>query len=1024
MKYTDVDKDRIIAGTKDKLYELISDFTNLRKSGISYIGKCPECGDEKGLTVTPSKPIFNCFKCGQITGNSPISYLMLAEKKSFPEALEYLATKFSIYTDEPKPTKKIVLKTEPEKQKSYCERMLIESGLCEKDVQASITVKDENKTVLTSRVFKAGTVNNFFEIVSGDDVIIEYYDLDGLPIRYAEKNGKGRLTGKMKEFFRIRYQYPSEHLDKNGKATKYKSPWGSGNFLFIPEKIRDMYRKGEHIDRLFLQEGEKKAEKACKHGIWSVGLSGINNLGSDGKLPEDLIRIIHKLKVKEVILLFDADFDEISSDIKINDSVDKRPRNFFYAARNFKEYMRTLMNRQLYVETYVGNISKNEKGDKGIDDLLSNTLKGKEADLLADINYLIYEKNLTGKFIKLNKVTTWTDNKLEEIWNLNNPQNFANKHKALLKHLPEFRIGKHKWRFNDTGEIESAQPIESDEQFWQEIIGTDKHGNVKITYKFRYENNLNFLRNRGFGRYRQLNGVSQFIHITPPTVRIVEHTEIRDYMKSFLRDLRYMEVLELLHTGGKQYVGPDNLSDMHFLQPTFETPKRDTQLFYFNSTCWEITEKEVKELDYTAVQYQIWSDQRQDFKAKKLEKPLIEVRRENGKFSYQISDSGEACHILTFLQNTSNFTWRKAKQNQPIEPEEAYEDIQHLVAKLASIGYMLMSCKDRSVSRAVVAMDGRQSEVGQSNGRSGKSIVGELFKQVLPTTYIDGKKKDIEGDNFLWDGVTEKTKAVFMDDVRTNFGLEFLFANITGDWQVNNKGGGRMTIPFQQSPKLYITTNHALNGSGSSFIDRQWLIAFSDYYNDQHKPIDDFGCLFFDEWEFEQWNLLWNLLADCVQIYLRFGVVQSPSDRIETRQLRQMMGENFLGWADEYFSGDDKINTRLPKKDIYDSFMLYAPDQRKFCNPSNFKSKIKSFCTWKGYIFNPSRFDPVTGLPMFFDKDGRPDSDDKSNGTEYFTIGVSNAKKEVAVTTTVPIQSSINWVSNAEKEVDEKGFAF
>ena len=62
-------------------------------------------------------------------------------------------------------------------------------------------------------------------------------------------------------------------------SSKYQSPAGSGTHLYIPEKLRNAYQKGSKITRLFLQEGELKAEKACKHGMLSVGLLGINSLG-------------------------------------------------------------------------------------------------------------------------------------------------------------------------------------------------------------------------------------------------------------------------------------------------------------------------------------------------------------------------------------------------------------------------------------------------------------------------------------------------------------------------------------------------------------------------------------------------------------------------------------------------------------------------------------------------------------------------------------------------------------------------
>lgn len=144
------------------------------------------------------------------------------------------------------------------------------------------------------------------------------------------------------------------------------------------------------------------------------------------------------------------------------------------------------------------------------------------------------------------------------------------------------------------------------------------------------------------------------------------------------------------------------------------------------------------------------------------------------------------------------------------------------------------------------------------------------MRHVTPTVYIPGKRQDIFNDQFIWNDVQENTKIVFIDDVLLNFNFEFLFPNITGDWSVNHKGEGRFTIPFSRSAKIYIATNHALKGSGSSFNDRQWLLAFSDFYNDSHKPVDDFGTLFFSEWDFDQWNLTWNLLANCIQLYLQF----------------------------------------------------------------------------------------------------------------------------------------------------------
>lgn len=73
---------------------------------------------------------------------------------------------------------------------------------------------------------------------------------------------------------------------------------------------------------------------------------------------------------------------------------------------------------------------------------------------------------------------------------------------------------------------------------------------------------------------------------------------------------------------------------------------------------------------------------------------------------------------------------------------------------------------------------------------------------------------------------------------------------------------------------------------------------------------------------------------------------------------------------------------------------LLDPTQRKYVTPTEFKKRFVKYCTWKGYIFNPSKYDTVTGKPLQFDKDGRPVTDDKAGGVEYFTVGTNGSNPE------------------------------
>ena len=108
------------------------------------------------------------------------------------------------------------------------------------------------------------------------------------------------------------------------------------------------------------------------------------------------------------------------------------------------------------------------------------------------------------------------------------------------------------------------------------------------------------------------------------------------------------------------------------------------------------------------------------------------------------------------------------------------------------------------------------------------------------------------------------------------------------------------------------------------------------------------------------------------------------------------IGDEFKLWADEYYAPAErpedrekcKLNVKLTRKEIYDDFLNTVGSSRsKYYTPKVFKSKLKKYCELESLIFNPGRYDPVRKRYLENDADGRPKMDDKSNGTEWITIG-------------------------------------
>lgn len=1008
-----------------KLSDVASDFMKLKKSGKDQLGKCPSCGKEgknKGMTINDGKDVFKCFHC-ETSGKGAINFLMTTQNFTFQDAIEYLAKKYSVEVESEEERQKR-LKYEGQKKKnskkaeSFRDRQLRESGLTNDDVRAQ--VNDEDGTQREVTPFMEGTVDQYYKLKmkQGDDMVIFYYDLDGMPIMYTPKK-----RNHEEHFYRVRFQNPEERKDKNGRPIKYYSPSGSGTHLYIPQKIRGMYKQSRKIKRLFIQEGEKKAEKSCKHGVLSVGVMGIHNIGSYNTMPKELQLIIQKCEVEEIIFMLDADWQDLSSNLKVYDNVQQRPLSFFYAIKNYKEYMLSLRNLGINLEICFGAVRDNEQNDKGIDDLLANSLQGQEDKLQEDIDHTMNEKGEIGEYVEIHKITSLTDYQIKNFWELNNNQEFAQKHLDVLRNIPEFYIYKTKFKINENDELQIAEPILPEEKYWSE----DEKGKLSFNYARCYT----FLRNRGFGRLR-MTDKWRYVKYENHIVRAVDQGEIKDFVTETTEQIASENVLNLLYQGGHFYLGEHSLSNLKFFDIDFEKPSRYRENMHFLNKFWKIDKNGIQQMDPTDRLQSIWHDQIIKFDAKLTKEPLIkfkkidedfisqfpETQQSNlkhikGFFDAEISEEGKQCHFLQFLQNTSNFHAPKTKKQSKEYTIDEMADINtHLLSKLTALGYMVHSYRDPAVAKAIIAMDGQLAEVGDSNGRSGKSLLGSAMEWIIPTVYIGAKAKKLTDDQFLFEEVTEKTECVFLDDVRANLDFEFFFPAITGKMKVNAKGVGRWTIPREKTPKFFISTNHAINGDSSSFRDRQFCIAFSDYYNDNHKPVDDFGVLFFEEWDEKQWNLFYNLVATSLQLYFKYGLVEAPGRDLELRRLRQQMGEDFLTWAEEYYSkdttgrededqpfdNDGNLDKRIPRQDLYSDFINKHPRASRFVSPTRFGKSVKWFCRYKGYHFNPDR--PNKKGQNFADflrenpKSSFIGSADKAGGVEYFTVSAGDTEPE------------------------------
>lgn len=969
--------------------------------------KCPFCGAEKKFRVLHGGKYnyARCWVCNEGFSGPLEAYAHLQGldiKRDYVRCIEGVASMAGIVITPEETIRKEKIKEEKTSlQKTFTHQQLEGSGLKVEDVMATVMEKGQP---LTMCPFQPGTVRDGKPVRQGDDMLIYYYDLYGNPVQYTAKGSR-----TLRNYIRVRYANPDIHTSGDGEPMKYQSPAGSSSPVYVPEVMRRMFRSKTQVETLFLQEGEKKAEKACKHGMYSLGLQGIQNIGNkENGLIQAIQDFVKQCGVRNIVLVMDSDWNDLSRNLRVGERADMRPHTFACAVIKFQQYIRTFKNLKIDVDTWWGHVNENENGDKGVDDLLVGSLKGQEDELMKDIEFAMNSHDGKGKWLDIHRITTMSESRIRDYWSLNDWQNFFELHRDRLSAVPTFKLGQIRYKVED-GKLVRNGSYSSDIDIF--TIEKDSKENDKV--QMSYTETFRFLTSSGF--YRLANNDEggsgyDFIRIDDGIIDRSAPYEVRDFILNYVMTNCKNPLVHEYFNSKLDVLLPDKkLERLELRKDDFNNFEPDVQRSYYNNGQVEITSQKITPEQPIS---NVWRSRIVPRKFKRMK--IIEGIDHTGDYyAVKFTEDGEKCEFVKYLINTSNNFYSHDSPRE-VTIDERLEWDQHMVNKITAIGYLLTDWKYPSDRKAVVIQDHRISEVGQAWGDAGKSILGNALSHVIAQAGFDGKNFNPTED-FALDGVTKATRNIFIDDIRTNFNFQALFNWVTGDLSVNPKGKSRYTIKAEDSPKILLTTNHAIKDADQGSVKRRIAyMEFSSWYNQDHTVVDDFGHQFFFDWDEYQWQLFDNFMAECVMYYLRSfelawnkkgeGVVPPPMKNIELRTLRQSMSETLLQWAEEYFDPTgEHINSRISRKELFNSFREYAGGmQGHGVTSSNFKNKIKDFCKYKGYDFNPDKpIEKPNGGKVYF-SDWKPKhedesflgGDDKSNSCEYFKI-CDNSKGQI-----------------------------
>ena len=415
---------------------------------------------------------------------------------------------------------------------------------------------------------------------------------------------------------------------------------------------------------------------------------------------------------------------------------------------------------------------------------------------------------------------------------------------------------------------------------------------------------IDFLHKHGFGKvYVESEMSSSLVRVEEGIVHRTSKERIRDFVMETVRcvpddgvpkGFSKKDFEDLLIRTSHIYFGSDFVTNLPRLDIEFNRDTREEAFFYFGNCAVRVRKDRIEQLSYDELDGAVWADQ------------IINRRFELLPDKEVLTGS----HWFQFLNNVMG--GGTARTN----------------ALWTALGYLLHGYKDPVNAKAIVFLDEAISDV--PDGRTGKSLVAEALQKLVPVHRIDARNFRF-GGQFSFQSIGIEHQVVDFNDASEDFAFEKLFSLITDDMQVERKYQDEVTIPFDDAPKILISTNHVIEGEGSSFEDRVFQIEFAPRYNASHRPVDDFEKRFFEEWGKREWRRFDNLMMLFVQMYLRDGLKSYKHENLSKRRLRQETSPEFAEWilAEDPGEYNKKELFEAFKADLGDDF-VFAGTQKQF----------------------------------------------------------------------------------------------
>jgi len=264
------------------------------------------------------------------------------------------------------------------------------------------------------------------------------------------------------------------------------------------------------------------------------------------------------------------------------------------------------------------------------------------------------------------------------------------------------------------------------------------------------------------------------------------------------------------------------------------------------------------------------------------------------------------------------------------------------------IGYLLHDYKDEMKPYCIIF--GEESSNHKVGGGTGKGLLTKAVSKLCKTVTIDGKGFD-PNKTFAFQRITIDTKIILLQDTEKNLPFESLFSKITDGLTVEKKNKDELFIDYENSPKFLITTNYNIDNESQASNRRQFLLEFSNFFNDKNTPVDYLGEHLFIGWNAERWDIFYTFMLTSVQFYLGNDLRKmAESETSIQKRISDKFTPEFYDWFVER-----KVEDWTKISSLYSEFLTQSEFSEKDYSKQRFSKALDSSCKFFGLKYERSK---------------------------------------------------------------------